>query len=59
MSDQISNKLKIYQKAVNMVSPEEIRVSTPRIVKHQTMRCYVSAESPVRKNYYLRNLYHP
>ena len=32
----------IYQKAANMVSPEEI--SMPRIVKHQTMRSYVPAE---------------
>ena len=33
-----------------MVSPEKI--SIPRIVKHQTMRSNVLAESP--KNYYLR-----
>ena len=45
----------IYQKAADMVSPEEI--SMPRIVKHQTMRSNVPAESP--KNYYLRNLYYP
>ena len=38
----------IYQKAANMVSPEQI--SLPRIVKHQTMRSSVPAESP--KNYY-------
>ena len=43
----------IYQKAADMVSPEEI--SMTRIVKHQTMRSNVPAESP--KNYYLRNLY--
>ena len=37
------------------MSPEEI--SMPRIVvKHQTRRSYVPAESP--KNYYLRNLYY-
>ena len=46
---------KIYQKAADMVSPEEI--SMPRIVKHQTMRSNVPAES--LKNYYLRNLYYP
>ena len=45
---------KIYQKAANMVSPKEI--SMPRIVKHQTMRSNVPAESP--KNY-LCNLYYP
>ena len=45
----------IYYKAADMVSPEEI--SMPRIVKHQTMRSDVPAESP--KNYYLRNLYYP
>ena len=45
----------IYQKADDMVSPEEIRM--PRIVKHQTMHGNVSTESP--KNYYLRNLYYP
>ena len=45
----------IYQKAADMVSPEEI--SMPRIVKHQTMRTNVPAETP--KNYYLRNLYYP
>ena len=44
----------IYQKADDMVSPEEI--SMPLIVKHQTTRSNVSAESP--KNYYLRNLYY-
>ena len=37
----------IYQKAADMVSPEEM--SMPRIVKHQTMRSNVPAESP--KNY--------
>ena len=37
----------VYQKAAYMVSPEEINM--PRIVKHQTMRSYVTAESP--KNY--------
>ena len=46
---------KIYQKAADMVSPEEI--SMPCIVKHLTMRSNVSAESP--KNYYLRYLYYP
>ena len=45
----------IHQKAADMVSPEEI--SMPLIVKHQTIRSYVTAESP--KNYYLRNLYKP
>ena len=45
----------IYQKAADMVSPEEI--SSPRIVKHQTMSCNVPAESP--KNYYILNLYYP
>ena len=45
----------VYQKAADMVSPEEI--SMPRIVKHQTMRTNVPAETP--KNYYLRNLYYP
>ena len=45
---------KIYQKAAYLVSPEEI--SKPRIVKHQTIRSNVPAESP--KNYFLRNLYH-
>ena len=44
----------IYQKASDMVSPEEI--SMPRVVKHQTMRSNVTAESP--KNYYLCNLYY-
>ena len=38
-----------------MVSPEKI--SMPRIVKNQTMRRNVPAESP--KNYYLRNFYYP
>ena len=54
----VSNKNaydEIYQKAADMVSPEEI--SMRRIVKHQTMRSNVPAESP--KNYYLRNLYYP
>ena len=46
---------KIYQKAADMVSPEEI--SMPRIVKHQTIRSNVQAES--LKNYYLRNLDYP
>ena len=46
---------KIYQKAADMVSTEKI--SMRRIVKHQTMRSNVPAES--LKNYYLRNLYHP
>ena len=46
---------KIYQKAADMVSLEE--TSMLRIVKHQTMRSNVSAESP--KNYFLRNLYYP
>ena len=45
----------INQKAADMVSSEEI--SMPRIVKHQTMRSNVPAES--FKNYYLRILYHP
>ena len=45
----------ICQKAADMVSPEKI--SMPRIVKHQTMRSNVPAES--LKNYYLRNLYYP
>ena len=36
---------------------EILRLPLTRIVKHQTMRCNVSAESP--KNYYLRNLYYP
>ena len=45
----------IYQKAADMVSPEEI--SIPRIVKHQTMHSNVPAETP--KNYYLRSLYYP
>ena len=34
----------VYQKAADMVSPEEI--SMPRIVKHQTIRSNVPAESP-------------
>ena len=38
-----------------MVTPEEI--SMPRIVKHQTMRFNVPADSP--KNYYFCNLYYP
>ena len=38
-----------------MVSRQEI--SMPRIVKHQTMRSKVLAESS--KNHYLRNLYYP
>ena len=45
----------IYQKAVDMVSPEEINL--PRNVKHQTMRSNVPTKSP--KNYYLRNFYYP
>ena len=45
----------IYQKAVDMVTPEEI--SKPRNVKHQTMRSNVPTESS--KNYYLRNIYYP
>ena len=45
----------IYQKADDMVSPEEI--SMPRFVKYQTMRSSVSAQSS--KNCYLRNLYYP
>ena len=45
---------KIYQKAADMVSPEA--TSMPRIVKHQTMRSNVPAESS--ENYYLRNLYY-
>ena len=45
----------IYRKATDMVSPEEI--SMPRIVKHQTKRSSVPAESP--KNYFLRNFYYP
>ena len=45
----------IYQKAAGMVSHKEISMS--RIVKHQTIRSNVPAESP--KNYYLRNLYYP
>ena len=44
----------IDQKATDMVSPEEINM--PHIVKHQTMRSNVPAESP--RNYYLRNLYY-
>ena len=44
-----------YQKAADMVSPEEIIM--PRIVKHQTMRSNVPVE--LSKNYYLRNLYYP
>ena len=47
----------IYQKAADMVSPEEINVRMPRIAKHKTMRSNVPAESP--KNYYLHNLYYP
>ena len=46
---------KIYHKAADMLSPEEI--SMPRVVKHQTIRTNVPAESP--KNYYLCNLYYP
>ena len=45
----------IYQKAADMVSPEEI--SMAHIVKHQTTCNNVTAESP--KNYFLRNLYNP
>ena len=44
----------IYQKAADMVSPEEI--SMPRIVNHQTMRSNILTESLM--NYYLRNLYY-
>ena len=43
----------IYQKAADMVSPEEI--SMAHIVKHQMMCNSVPAESP--KNHFLRNLY--
>ena len=46
---------KICQKAADMVSPKEINML--HIVKHQTMRRNVPAESP--RNYYLRNFYHP
>ena len=46
---------KIYQKNVDMVSHEER--SIPRIVKHQTIRNNLPAESP--KNYYLCNQYYP
>ena len=46
---------KFYQKAADMVSPEEI--SMPCIVKHQTMRGNVPAEIP--KKYYLRKLFCP
>ena len=46
---------KVYRKAADMVSPKEI--SMQRVVKQQTMRDNVLAESP--KNYYLRNLYYP
>ena len=45
----------IYQTAVDVVSSEE--TSMPRIVKHQTMRGNVPAESP--RNYYLPKLYCP
>ena len=45
----------IYQKAADIVSPEEI--SIPRMIKHQMLRSNVPAESP--KNYYLRNIYYP
>ena len=45
----------IYQKAADMVSPEEINM--PHFLKHQTMRCNVPVELP--KNYYLRNFYYP
>ena len=45
----------IYLKATDIVSPEKIRM--PRIVKHQTIRSSVPAESP--KNDYLRNLNYP
>ena len=44
----------IYQKVADMVPSEEIRM--PCIVKHQTMRSNVPAESS--KNY-LRNFYNP
>ena len=46
---------KIYQKAADVVSPQEI--SLPRIVKYQTMRSNVPSESP--ENYYLRYFYYP
>ena len=46
---------KIYQKAADMVSPEE--VSMLRKAKHQTMRSNVPAEST--KIYYDRYLYYP
>ena len=46
---------KIYRKATDMVLSEEI--SMLRIVKLQTMRSNVPADSP--KNYCLRNLYYP
>ena len=44
----------IYQKATDMVSPEEI--SKPRIVKHQTMSSNVPAKSPKS---FLRYFYYP
>ena len=46
----------IYQKVPDMVSPKEI--STSRIVKHQTMRINVPAESP-KNYYYICNIYYP
>ena len=45
---------KIYEKAANLMSPEEI--SMPRIVKHQTMRSNVPGKS--LKKYYLRDFYY-
>ena len=45
----------IHLKAIDMVSPEEI--SMPHVVKHQTMRNNVPAESP--ENYFLCNFYYP
>ena len=45
----------IYQKATEMVSPEEI--SMPHVVKYQTIRSNVTAETP--DNYFPRNLYYP
>ena len=54
----VSNKEtydEIYQTAADMVSPEEI--SMPHIVKYQTMRSNVLAESP--KNYYPLSPYYP
>ena len=45
----------IYQKATDMVSPEEKSMPRTCIAKHQTMRSNV----PVKSHYYLRNLYYP